>query len=144
MGDCALELNDLFTPGNISKSNNDIQNMTDEVHEWAEEKGWWDDGRTFGDHIALVHSELSEALEAFREHKMEGSGGKIRGDFVLPNGQNSDTYWEKPEGVPSELADVLVRLLHMCGFYGIDLGEQFRLKMDYNWTRTFRHGGKAL
>ena len=33
----------------------------------AKDHGWWDEPRTFGDCIALVHSELSEALEANRD-----------------------------------------------------------------------------
>lgn len=125
-----------------------------EVREWAKAKGWWDDGRTFGDHIALVHSELSEALEAFRDwgptQEMQYFASDDGGFSRLPKEDPKAQRWvaagavPKPEGVPSELADVFVRLLHMCEHYGIDLYEQFRLKMDYNETRTVRHGGKAL
>ncbi len=35
-----------------------------EVHDTAREKGWWDKERNDGEMIALMHSELSEALEA--------------------------------------------------------------------------------
>lgn len=37
------------------------------VHENAVKHGWWDEERTFGEIIALCHSELSEALEAYRD-----------------------------------------------------------------------------
>ena len=33
----------------------------------AKQHGWWDEDRTFGEVIALCHSELSEALEAYRD-----------------------------------------------------------------------------
>ena len=44
----------------------DLKALQKEAHAIAREKGWWDEPRTFGDLIALVHSELSEALEVYR------------------------------------------------------------------------------
>ena len=37
-----------------------------EIHEIAVEHGWWEEERSFGEIVALCHSELSEALEADR------------------------------------------------------------------------------
>lgn len=104
--------------------------MQQEVFEWAVTKGWEPDpNRSFGDECALIHSEVSEALEAFRDYGLNDV---------------TDTVTSKPEGVASEFADVLIRLLHYCERYGIDLGEEYRRKMDYNKTRAWRHGGKNL
>lgn len=144
-----------------------LEEMQQRVRAFNVAKGWRVDGdhsvpdancRTFGDDIALIHSELSEALEAFREW---GTRDMLRfdswPDMVFPQ---DDIEWEtdrnfvakaikdgerwKPEGVPSELADVFVRLLDTCAHLGIDLELEFNKKMDYNDTRSARHGGKKL
>lgn len=107
-----------------------IPDMMREIHETAVSKGWWDNGdRNFGEQIALFHSELSEALEEWRngrplEEVYFGEGGK-------------------PEGVPIELADAVIRIMDTCGRYGIDLEKAILTKMAYNKTRVRRHGGKV-
>ena len=106
-----------------------INDMAAESHKTSKEKGWYDSHRTFGDLIALQHSELSEALEDYRQ----GKG-------------TSEIYFEgnKPCGIPIELADLFIRVGDMATAYNIDLEEAIRLKMDFNKTRPHRHGGKTL
>lgn len=106
----------------------DLVTMTTEVRSLNTEKGWRDIPATFGDRIALIHSEVSEALEAFR----------VRG--VEPY----TTEAGKPDDVGSELADILIRLLDTCDIYGVDIEAEYRRKMAFNWTRPYRHGGKRL
>jgi len=91
-------------------------------------KGWREQERSFGDDVALLHSEVSEALEAFRSYGETSIDG--------PDG--------KPEGVGAELADVLIRLLDTVDLRGIDLHAELVRKYRYNWTRSYRHGDKNL
>lgn len=123
-----------------------FEDLTEDVVLFLREKGWLDDGRSVGDEMALLHSEVSEGLEEFRVGRMKTSfrhGEK--GSYVY----NDERYGPdgtpgKPIGFPSEMADILVRLLDVCHSHDIDLVEEFRLKMIYNHTRAHRHGGKAL
>lgn len=104
-----------------------INELVQQVHENAKAHGWWEEEREFGVLIALCHSELSEALEETR-----------KGWPVNVSYENNG----KPEGVPSELADVVIRIMDMCGHYGIDLEKAIVEKHAFNLTRPHKHGKK--
>lgn len=114
-----------------------------EVTQINRQNGWFDADRTFGDDIALLHSEVSEALEAFRTWGTEDQTHNVCGISKGSDHANLEKPC-KPEGVGSELADVLVRLLDTCERYDIDLGLEFIRKIKYNATRGYRHGNKGL
>lgn len=114
--------------------NMDLSNIQKEVHKIAVDNGFHDGDISFGDFIALCHSELSEALEVYRKyidirHIYYGHGkiGK-----------------QKPEGVPIELADCIMRILDFCEHNNIDIEEVIIEKMIYNKTRPYRHGDKKI
>jgi NTP pyrophosphatase (non-canonical NTP hydrolase) len=101
----------------------------------AVKKGWHDlhdgnDPQTFPTLLCLVHSEVSEALEDYR-----------MGLSITVQQANADG---KPYGIPSELADILIRVMDICGLYGIDIDRAVREKLQYNETRPYRHGGKVV
>jgi NTP pyrophosphatase (non-canonical NTP hydrolase) len=51
-------------------------------------------------------------------------------------------WYTKPIGIPSELADIIIRVLDICGAYGVDIDAAVESKMEFNETREVRHGGK--
>lgn len=99
------------------------------AHENAVAHGWWETERSFGEQIALMHSELSEALEDYRN-----------------NLEINEIYFEgdKPCGIPIELADCIIRIFDTCGKYDINLQEAIIKKMSYNEKRPYKHGGKVI
>jgi hypothetical protein len=153
--------------GYVSKSLNDWR---DDALRIATEHGFKD--ASIGEDIALMHSELSEALEDHRAGKDAAEvwyetiengqvvrcdrqfpeqivpfGGPPRGEHVRwanVAGPECAAPPRKPCGVPSEMADVIIRILHFCGKHKIDIEQAVREKMLYNESRPMRHGGKAL
>lgn len=107
----------------------EIKEIVKRSHEMAIDKGWHDPPPTFVEMLALIHSEVSEALEDFRNGR-------------APN----EVYFEagKPCGVAIEIADVIIRCAHLCGAHNIDLEKAIATKLAYNQTRPVRHGGKML
>lgn len=98
------------------------------ANENAHAHGWYDEPNPIPQQIALMHSELSEALECYRDGDMEVK--------VTEKG--------KPVGFPTELADIIIRVVDTAYEMGIDLDAVVRQKMAYNKSRPYKHGRKVL
>lgn len=105
-----------------------IQELMNEFHATAVDKGWWEQERNLGETMFLINTELSEAFEEWR------NGKGLAEIYYSAEG--------KPEGVPVEIADAIVRILDMCAGFGIPIVEALQIKKEYNKTRPYRHGGK--
>lgn len=108
-----------------------LNEWCDESHGVSKSKGWYDggDADNFPTKLALIHSEVSEVLEEYRN-------GKGMTEVYYKDG--------KPEGIPIEIADILIRVFDVCGYNKIDIEEAVRVKTAYNKTRPHRHGGKKI
>jgi len=64
--------------------------------------------------IALIHSEISEAFEAYRHQNIDGK-----------------------DGLKEELGDAIQRILHLCGVLNINIEAAILKKLNNNQTRTW-------
>ena len=104
----------------------DLREAQREAHQIAVEGGWWDHDRNNAELVALMHSELSEALEAMRKPNLK------------------DEHMPDLHPVGLEMADTVIRIMDFCEARGHDLSFFIRAKMDYNKTRSHKHGGKRF
>lgn len=134
-----------------------LNELTEIIHANAKAHGWWDEERSFGEIIALCHSELSEALEEYRDGRPDiwftcnedadnqpcnpSDGDECENFCERQSCQYRD---QKPEGIAIELADCIIRILDYCGHAGIDIEQAILLKHKYNKTRPYKHGGKVI
>lgn len=110
------------------------------IHEIAVDHGWWDKDRNFGEMVALMHSELSEGLEARREQYSPLWYDHHRNCGFSFTVSDSCTCTPKPEGWAVELIDCIIRILDTLHQAGIDIDKITQEKMKYNETRPYKHG----
>lgn len=119
----------------------DLKKLQCEANKMAREKGFWDKTTriecapsdvmvpTILEKLCLVHSEVSEALEDYRT-------AKDRTDITTTRFDAKG----KPIGFPTELADIIIRVVDLAEQLGIDLDAEVKTKMEYNSTRPWKHG----
>ena len=93
-----------------------IKKLIEIIMQQAKEKGFGTkpDEINVAEKIALIHSEVSEAFEAYRHKNINGK-----------------------DGFKEELGDILQRILHLCGIFDIDIENEILKKMKSNEDREW-------
>lgn len=134
-----------------------VNQLRDEIHENAKNKGFWDSPRETGTLLMLCVSELAEAMEADRKGqyaKIDDAefiidSKTIREDLDLAVKENDTIKFEDifrtqvKDTFEDELADTIIRILDLCGAKGIDIEKHIEMKMKYNASRERMHGKKC-
>lgn len=109
-------------------SKNDFRLIFDaqivKAHQTAREHGWHEEERNDGECLALIHSEVSEALQALRA------------------GNPRDKHCPEFSALEVELADTIIRIMDYAGLRNLDIAGAILAKMEYNQTRPHKHGKK--
>jgi len=107
-----------------------MQMLQEAVSNWNIRQGFWPtegaDITVKLSKLALIHSEVSEAVEAVRKPSLTGALESY--DIPLET---------------EELADVMIRLLDYAGYYQLDLAEAVTRKLRVNLDRPYKHGKEA-
>lgn len=142
-----------------------IQQIQEDVHSTVRSKGFWnqeqlidkasiEDAQEIRDLIiaqklALIHSEVSEALEACRAGKRaDVESYNVLKSLSLDDPKETVEMHSKgykdymKDSLEGELAGTVIRVMDLCGWLGIDLGWFIEQELEYNKSRPTKHGKK--
>lgn len=129
-----------------------LNELSKKIHENAILKGFYDSERNLGEMLCLIHSEVSEALEALRTNQhafgLNETNLFIKGmtdkDFghTFEDDEFFKNYFEcrVKNSFEDELADIIIRVLDLAAYKNIDIESHVKAKIRYNSLRQYKHG----
>ncbi|MES2382626.1 MAG: hypothetical protein V4538_16375 [Bacteroidota bacterium] len=131
-----------------------INELSHQIYANAKSKGFFEEEKNTGEMLCLIHSEISEALNADNENKYCDLAGFFERLNQISFSYNDGTTKIKEEDFiilfesrikntfEDEIADSLMRLMSLAAYRGINIEQHIQLKMRYNLTRPYKHGKK--
>jgi NTP pyrophosphatase (non-canonical NTP hydrolase) len=145
-----------------------VKDLVKQSHKNSADHGFWDAERTdetVPSKLMLIVSELSEALESYRDPESDqmvkvpsSTVEKLLGNWFAPADTSAEErkneaadeleaiyekWVTKPKGFEVEIADAFIRLGDLCGALGIDPEVAIRTKHEYNVGRPRMHGRRV-
>lgn len=129
---------------------NVLNTMAEEIYQANVAKGFDVREENLGQTLCLIHSEVSEALEAIRNDRnanFVGFNFLATQEDLLELRSDTEKFKyafesEIKDTFEDELADVFIRLMDLAGAMSINIGNHVALKLKYNALREFKHGKK--
>jgi NTP pyrophosphatase (non-canonical NTP hydrolase) len=112
--------------GGMSEFLSSWKELQTKVKQVNSDHGWYDENIHDAIRIALIHSELSEALEGLRH------GNPASDHIPLFN------------SAEEELVDVIIRVMDIAEVRGWRVAQAVLAKIEFNECRPYKHGGKAF
>ena len=121
-----------------------INELAKEVHQNAKNKGFFDSEKNIGEMLCLIHSEVSEALEADRKDIFMPIENRIEWvNELKKDSEFKDDFTQLVKDTfEDELADIMIGVMDLAAFKGVNLEEHIKAKMRFNSLREHKHGKK--
>ena len=120
-----------------------INKLSKEIHETNKKNGFYEHEKNIGKMLMLIVTKVTEAFEADRKDKWSTDMSLSWAQSTNDAPHFKDHYEETIKGkFQDELADIMIRVMDLAAFKGIDLEGHILLKMEYNKMREYKHGKK--
>ncbi len=119
-----------------------LNKLSKQLHDFQIKAGFIDSN--IAQRLMLVHSEISEAFEAFRKNNYAQK--RYFKERMKNEPQKENIFFQEliKDTIEDEIADAIIRLLAFCGENNIDIEFHITEKMKYNELRGYKYGNKKF